>query len=152
MSKSEIIYNWLHKKYTRKINLDRKRILKILIKLNNPHLKLKNPINFIGSDGKFTSAISLNYFLEANKNNSTTSEYGMDQPSRKPLRDSVLVPSVSEENFFKRKQKYNEEPIASEMIIEFSPNNFEVPVPGRELNSEKDISMDGPKFNSEGVE
>ena len=90
--------------------------------------------------------------FKANKNSSTTSEYGMDQPSRKPLRDSVLVPSVSEENFSKRKQKYNEEPTENEMIMEFLPNNFEVPVPDRELNSKKDISMDGPKFNSEGVE
>ena len=90
--------------------------------------------------------------FKTNKNSFTTSEYEMDQPSRKNLRDSVLVPSESKENFSKRKQKYNEEPIESEMIMEFSPNNFEVPVPDRELNSEKDISMDGPKFNSEGVE
>ena len=59
---------------------------------------------------------------------------------------------VSKENFSKRKQKYNEEPIESEMIMEFSPNNFEVPATGGELNPEKNVSMDGPKFNSERVE
>jgi len=90
--------------------------------------------------------------FKTNKNSFTTSEYEMDQPSRKNLRDSVLVPSESKENFSKQKQKYNEEPIESEMIMEFSPNNFEVPATGGELNSEKDISMDGPKFNSDGVE
>ena len=93
MSKSEIIYNWLQKKYSRKINLDRKRILKILIKLNNPHLKLKNPINFIGSDGKFTSAISLNYFLEANKKTTTifTSPHLVDVRHRMWLKNRFIT-------------------------------------------------------------
>ena len=71
MDKCEIYYNQLQKKYTRKINLNKKRILKVLNKLKFPHLNLRNVINVIGSDGKFTSAMNLISFLEASKNNTT---------------------------------------------------------------------------------
>ena len=67
MISSEIYYNNLQKKYSRRINLDRKRILKVLDKLKFPHLNLKMPINIIGSDGKFTTAMNLISFFEANK-------------------------------------------------------------------------------------
>ena len=50
---TEIYYQNLQKKYSRRINLDRKRILKVLNKLRFPHLKLNNPINVIGSPPKF---------------------------------------------------------------------------------------------------
>ena len=71
MISSEIYYKNLQKKYSRRINLDRKRILKVLDKLKFPHLNLNNPINVIGSDGKFTTSINLISFLEANKKNTT---------------------------------------------------------------------------------
>ena len=71
MSKSEIIYNWLQKKYSRRINLDRKRIFKVLERLQKPHLNLNNPSNIIGSDGKFTTGFSLLCFLKADKIDST---------------------------------------------------------------------------------
>ncbi len=71
MISSEIYYKKLQKKYTRRINLDRKRILKVLNKLKFPHLNLNNPINVIGSDGKYTSSINLISFLEANNKNTT---------------------------------------------------------------------------------
>lgn len=71
MISSEIYYNYLQNKYSRKINLNRRRILKILQKLKRPHLNLKNPINFIGSDGKYTSATNLLYFLSAANKNTT---------------------------------------------------------------------------------
>ncbi len=71
MISSEIYYNKLQKKYSRKINLDRKRIFKVLKKLKFPHLNLKNPINLIGSDGKYTTGINLLNFIEANKKNTT---------------------------------------------------------------------------------
>ena len=71
MISSEIYYNKLQKKYSRKINLDRKGIFKVLKKLNFPHLNLKKPINLIGSDGKYTTGINLLNFLEANKKNTT---------------------------------------------------------------------------------
>ena len=57
MISSEIYYKNLQKKYSRRINLDRKRILKVLDKLKFPHLNLKMPINVIGSDGKFTTVL-----------------------------------------------------------------------------------------------
>ena len=41
MISSEIYYKNLQKKYSRRINLDRKRILKVLEKLKFPHLNLK---------------------------------------------------------------------------------------------------------------
>jgi len=68
---SEIYYKNLQKKYSRRINLDRKRILKVLDKLKFPHLNLKMPINVIGSDGKFTTAVNLITFIEASKKNTT---------------------------------------------------------------------------------
>ena len=71
MISSEIYYNKLLKKYSRKINLDRKRIFKVLKKLKFPHLNLKKPINLIGSDGKYTTGINLLNFIEANKKNTT---------------------------------------------------------------------------------
>lgn len=71
MISSEIYYNKLQKKYSRKINLDRKRIFKVLKKLKFPHLNLKKPINLIGSDGKYTTGINLLNFIEANKKNTT---------------------------------------------------------------------------------
>ena len=71
MISSEIYYKNLQKKYSRRINLDRKRILKVLNKLKLPHLNLKMPINVIGSDGKFTTAKNLISFLEASKKNTT---------------------------------------------------------------------------------
>ena len=71
MISSEIYYNNLQKKYSRIINLDRKRILRVLNKLKFPHLNLEKPINIIGSDGKFTTAMNLINFLEANNKNTT---------------------------------------------------------------------------------
>ena len=71
MISSEIYYKNLQKKYSRRINLDRKRILKVLNKLKFPHLNLEKTINVIGSDGKFTTAMNLINFLEANNKNTT---------------------------------------------------------------------------------
>ncbi len=68
---TEIYYQNLQEKYSRRINLDRKRILKVLNKLRFPHLKLNNPINVIGSDGKYTTSINLISFFEASKKNTT---------------------------------------------------------------------------------
>ena len=69
---SEIYYNQLQKKYSRKITLGLSRVQKALKKLDNPHLKLKNPINIIGSDGKYSCLTSLKYFIEANRQSTST--------------------------------------------------------------------------------
>ena len=61
------LYKELQKHYSRSINLDLRRIKKVLYKLKNPHLKLKNPINILGSDGKMSVLTSLKYFLESGK-------------------------------------------------------------------------------------
>ena len=61
---SKNLYQKLQKQYSRRINLDLKRIKKVLKKLNNPEEKLNNIINIIGSDGKNTVLTSLKYFLE----------------------------------------------------------------------------------------
>ena len=71
MINSEIYYNHLQKKYSRSITLGTSRIKKALTLLNNPHEKLNNPINIIGSDGKFTCIKALQYFFEANGNTAT---------------------------------------------------------------------------------
>ena len=64
---SKKLYQKLQKQYSRRINLDLRRIKKVLEKLNNPQEKLENVINVIGSDGKNSVLTSLKYFLEANK-------------------------------------------------------------------------------------
>ena len=71
MINSEIYYKNLQKKYSRSISLGLSRVKRALKFLKNPHLKLKKPINIIGSDGKYTCAISLKYFIEANGNTTT---------------------------------------------------------------------------------
>jgi dihydrofolate synthase/folylpolyglutamate synthase len=72
LSQSIILYKDLQKRYSRKINLDLVRIQKVLITLGSPHLKLEQPINVLGSDGKMSILSSLQYFLEAHKKNVTT--------------------------------------------------------------------------------
>ena len=71
MVNSEIYYNQLQKKYSRSITLGLSRVKKALALLDNPHLKLKNPINIIGSDGKFTCLESISSFIEADKKTTT---------------------------------------------------------------------------------
>ncbi len=63
---SKRLYQKLQKQYSRRINLDLKRIKKVLEELNNPEEELNNVINIIGSDGKNSVLTSLKYFLEAN--------------------------------------------------------------------------------------
>ena len=85
MSKSINLYNQLtnHKLFNKTINFDLKRIKIVLKKLGHPERKLKNVINIIGSDGKYSLLTSLKYFIEAN--NQTTSAY--ISPSLKDIRD-----------------------------------------------------------------
>ena len=61
---SKRFYQKLQKKYSRKIDLKLKRINFALKKLGNIHNSIKNPINFIGSDGKYSTLKSLQYFIE----------------------------------------------------------------------------------------
>tara|TARA_Y100000590_G_scaffold94226_1_gene106743 strand:- start:150 stop:1406 length:1257 start_codon:yes stop_codon:yes gene_type:complete len=77
---SKKFYQRLQKQYSRRINLDLKRIKKVLEKLNNPEEQLENVINIIGSDGKNSVLTSLKYFLEANnkKVNTFTSPHLYD--------------------------------------------------------------------------
>ena len=77
-------------------------------------------------------------------------EHGESQPSTKKLPDSVLVPTDNQENVSKQDQIFNKEPIESEIIMEFSPDLFEAPVSGEELNSNKGVSTDESKPNGEG--
>ena len=84
MSQSINLYNQLkHKLFNKTINFDLKRIKLILQKLNHPEKKLKNVINIIGSDGKYSLLTSLKYFIEAN--NQKTSAY--ISPSLKNIRE-----------------------------------------------------------------
>ena len=84
MRASKILYQKLQKQYSRRINLDLKRIKKVLFKLNNPENKLNNVINIIGSDGKNSFLTCLKYFLEADnkKVNTFTSPHLYDVRQR----------------------------------------------------------------------
>ena len=85
MSQSTNLYNQLarNKLFSKSVNFDLKRIKLILKKLNHPERKLKNVINVIGSDGKYSLLTSLKYFIEAN--NQKTSAY--ISPSLKNIRE-----------------------------------------------------------------
>ena len=72
MVDTEVYYSQLQKRYSRRITLGLSRIKAALFKLNFPHLKLKNPINILGSDGKFSTLTSLKSFLEADKKSTST--------------------------------------------------------------------------------
>tara|TARA_Y100000766_G_scaffold284814_1_gene304789 strand:- start:1399 stop:2667 length:1269 start_codon:yes stop_codon:yes gene_type:complete len=74
MSQSINLYKLLanHKLFNKTINFDLKRIKLVLKKLNHPERKLNNVINFLGSSGKFTTLYSLKYFIEADKQTTTT--------------------------------------------------------------------------------
>ena len=69
---SQLLYANLQKQYSRKINLDLKRINLALKKLDNIHNLIKNPINIIGSDGKYSTLKSLQHFIEANSESVST--------------------------------------------------------------------------------
>ena len=60
-----------------------KELRQALNKLGNPEKKLKNVINIIGSDGKYSVLNTLKYFIEENKQ--TTSAY--ISPSLKDIRE-----------------------------------------------------------------
>ena len=81
---SKRLYQKLQKQYSRRINLDLKRIKNVLKKLNNPEDQLGNVINIIGSDGKNSVLTALKYFLEANnqKVNTFTSPHLYDVRQR----------------------------------------------------------------------
>ena len=84
MKASTKLYQKLQKQYSRRINLDLKRIKKVIEKLNNPEERLEKVINIIGSDGKNSVLTSLRYFLEANnqKVNTFTSPHLYDVRQR----------------------------------------------------------------------
>ena len=85
MSQSINLYNQLakNKLFSKSVNFDLRRIKLILQKLNHPEKKLKNVINIIGSDGKYSLLTSLKYFIEAN--HQKTSAY--ISPSLKDIRE-----------------------------------------------------------------
>ncbi len=91
MSQSINLYNQLAKKklFSKSVNFDLKRIKLILQKLNHPEKKLKNVINIIGSDGKYSLLTSLKFFIEANKQK--TSAY--ISPSLKSIRERFWMGS-----------------------------------------------------------
>ena len=72
-----------HKLFSKSINFDLNRIKLVLKKLGHPERKLKNVINIIGSDGKYSLLTSLKYFIEANQQ--STSAY--ISPSLKDIRE-----------------------------------------------------------------
>ena len=90
-SQSISLYNLLAKKkqFKKTINFDLKRIKLALNKLNNPERKLKNVINIIGSDGKYSVLNTLKYIIEENKQ--TTSAY--ISPSLKDIRERFWMGS-----------------------------------------------------------
>ena len=86
------LYRKLQKRYSRRINLDLTRIKKVLKKLKDPHLSMVNPINIIGSDGKYSVLTSLKYFLESEKKSVTafTSPHLFDLRHRFWLRNKYI--------------------------------------------------------------
>ena len=69
MLQSINLYNQLakNKLFSKSVNFNLKRIKLVLKRLDHPENKIKNVINIIGSDGKYSLLKSLKYFLEANR-------------------------------------------------------------------------------------
>ena len=90
-SQSISLYNLLAKKkqFKKTVNFDLRRIKYALTKIGNPEKKLKNVINIIGSDGKYSVLNSLKYFIEENKQ--TTSAY--ISPSLKDIKERFWMGS-----------------------------------------------------------
>ena len=91
MVNSEIYYNQLQKKYSRSITLGLSRVKKALALLDNPHLKLKNPINIIGSTENLRLE-SISSFIEADKKTTTKfiSPHLVNLQSRMWLKNRLL--------------------------------------------------------------
>ncbi len=89
MSQSINLYNQLAKSklFSKTVNFDLKRIKLILKRLNHPEKKLKNVINIIGSDGKYSLLTSLKYFIQAN--NQKVCAY--ISPSLKDIRERFWI-------------------------------------------------------------
>ena len=104
MRASKKLYQKLQKQYSKRINLDLKRIKKVLSILHDPQDQLDNVINVIGSDGKNSFLTSLKYFLEADnkKVNTFTSPHLYDVRSRIWLGNRFI--SLAE---IKKYKKYN---------------------------------------------
>jgi len=85
LSQSINLYKQLakNKLFKKTINFNLSRIKIVLKRLNHPEKKLKNVINFIGSDGKYSVLTSLKYFIEANKQSSSA----YISPSLKNIRE-----------------------------------------------------------------
>ena len=85
MSQSIHLYNQLvkNKLFNKSINFDLRRIKLVLSKLGHPERKLKNVINVIGSDGKYSLLTALKFFIQASKKE--TSAY--ISPSIKDIRE-----------------------------------------------------------------
>ena len=79
------LYNQLVKDrlFKKTINFDLKRIKLVLKKLKDPQNKLKNVINVIGSDGKYSVLTSLKCFIEANNQSASA----FISPSIKDIRE-----------------------------------------------------------------
>ena len=112
MSQSINLYNQLakNKLFSKSVNFNLKRIKLILKKLDHPERKLKNVINIIGSDGKYSLLTSLKFFIEASKQK--TSAY--ISPSLKNIRERFWMgegflsfSKIKETIKFIEKQKIN---------------------------------------------
>ena len=82
-TQAEKFYQRLQKKFSRKINLDRKRINLALKKLGNTHNSIRNPINILGSDGKFSTLKSLQNLSKQAELNALFSFHPISNRSRK---------------------------------------------------------------------
>ena len=89
-------------------------------------------------------------FFNKNQNNMKVRKYGEVPSSTKKLPDPALVPADSQENFSKQGQVFNKKPKENDVLMEFSPDLFEVPVPGEEFNSDKNISINESELNEKG--
>ena len=94
--RSQNLYKKLQKQYSRKINLDLKRINIALKKLGYIQEKIKNPINIIGSDGKYSTLRSLQYFIQENgeKVSTYTSPHLYDVRHRFWLKNNFITISI----------------------------------------------------------
>ena len=87
MSQSIDLYNQLARNFNRNVNFDLKRIKRALNQLDHPENQLRNVINIIGSDGKYSLLTSLKYFLQANNYSVST----FISPSIRDIRERFFL-------------------------------------------------------------
>ena len=89
------------------------------------------------------------FLFKTNQKSAEVSEQEAVQLMNENDHNPVLIPEGSQENIFKKETSDNTKPIESEMVKEFSPDQFKNTEFGRDLSLEKDNPTADPDSKTE---